>query len=201
MISIKKFYCNEKGSVLFIAIMMTAILLLLGTTASIISVNAYKMRQVESVSKKNFHIAESISQEAEMKLDEYVKKYLDNSYQEVLEYIEKNEDKTIDIEKENEIFNNIFKEQILTLDNKMEDTNNYNLKIVEGYEISVKINIQDLEKKENIDGYNIVIFSSFEDKDIQESIRIKYKIKSPRYKNFEYNKDLIEQMEWSNYKW
>lgn len=201
MIKIKRFYINEKGSVLFITIMMTAILLLLGTTASIISVSAYKMRKVESVAKKNFHIAEAISQEAEIKLDEYVKEYVENSYQELAEYIEKNEAKTIDIEKRDEIFKDIFKKQAITLDSKIEDIEDYNLKIIEGYDLSVKVNLEDLEKQKNIEEFDISIISSFEDRDIQESIRVKYKIKLPRYKSLEYNKNLIEQIEWSNYKW
>lgn len=201
MIRIKKFYFNEKGSVLFIAIMMTAILLLLGTTASIISVSAYKMRKVESVAKENFHIAEAISQEAEIKLDEYVKEYVENSYQELAEYIEKNEDKIIDIEERDEIFKDIFKKQVITLASKMEDTEAYNLKIIEGYDILVKVNLEDLEKQKNIDEFDISVISSFEDRDIQETIRVIYKMKLPRYKKFEYNKSLIEQIEWSNYKW
>lgn len=199
MISIKKFYFNEKGSVLFIVIMVTATLLLLGTTASVISLSSYKMSKVESLSKKNFHIAEAISEEAELKLDEYIKRYLYNSYEKTSEYIKENEGKSI--KEKNEIFKEIFKDQILTLKKNLENTTDYNLKTLEKYDISVDVILEDLQKQKDIEEFDISIISLFEEQHIPEMIKIKYKIKLPKYNDFKQNLNLIEKEQWSNYKW
>lgn len=199
MISIKKFYFNEKGSVLFIVIMVTATLLLLGTTASVISLSSYKMSKVESLSKKNFHIAEAISEEAELKLDEYIKRYLYNSYEKTSEYIKENEGKSI--KEKNEIFKEIFKDQILTLKKNLENTTDYNLKTLEKYDISVEVILEDLQKQKDIEEFDISIISLFEEQHIPEMIKIKYKIKLPKYNDFKQNLNLIEKEQWSNYKW
>lgn len=202
MIKIKKFYFNERGSILFLVIMTTSILLLLGVTASIISLSAYKMRKVETLVKKNFHIAEAISQEAEMKVDESIKEYLYNSYEEVLVYIEENEDKDEIIEEEkDEIFKDAFKNQIITLKNNIENVERYNLKIIEKYDISASLVLEELNIEEDIEGFDMSIISLFKEKNIEERVKIKYRIDLPEYNDFKQNQDLVKKIQWVNYKW
>ena len=213
MIKIKKLYYNEKGSILFLVIMMTFVLLMLGMTALTISLSSYKMRKAESVVKKNFHLAEAISQEAEMKLDEYIKDYLDNSYEKLVEYIEKNEDKDIKKEQMKKIFNDSFNKQIINLKKQIEDVNNYNLKAIEKYDISVEARLEDLDIQEDIKGYDLYISSSFEEDNIEEKIKIEYRIRLPEYPNetdshkysefikYKENQNLIRKVNWLNYRW
>lgn len=209
MIKIKKHYFNERGAVLLVAVMMTSILMLLGITASMVSISSYKMRKTESVVKKNFHISEAISQEAEMKLDEYIKEYLYESRKEVEEYIEKNEDSDMDIEQrmnkeeKTEMFKNIFKEKLKTLKKDIEDTNSYNLKIIEKHEISVEVVSEYLEKQEDVEEFDMSIISLFEDQNILEKVKIKYKISMSELKHhsFKADKNVIEKIQWSNYRW
>lgn len=157
------------------------------------------MSKVESLSKKNFHIAEAISEEAELKLDEYIKRYLYNSYEKTSEYIKENEGKSI--KEKNEIFKEIFKDQILTLKKNLENTTDYNLKTLEKYDISVEVILEDLQKQKDIEEFDISIISLFEEQHIPEMIKIKYKIKLPKYNDFKQNLNLIEKEQWSNYKW
>ena len=213
MIKIKKLYYNEKGSILFLVIMMTFVLLMLGMTALTISLSSYKMRKAESVVKKNFHLAEAISQEAEMKLDEYIKDYLDNSYEKLVEYIEKNEDKDIKKEQMKKIFNDSFNKQIINLKKQIEDVNNYNLKAIEKYDISVEARLEDLDIQEDIKGYDLYISSSFEEDNIEEKIKIEYRVRLPEYPKetdshkysefikYKENQNLIKKVNWLNYRW
>lgn len=203
MIKIKKFYFNERGSILLLVIMVASILLLLGFTAMTVSLSAYKMRKVESVAKKNFHIAEAISQESEMKVDEYIKEYLDNSYEEIAVYIEKNEAKykVVEVEEKNAIFKDEFKDQIITLKSNIEDVESYNLKIIEKYDIAVTLILEDLDIQEDIEGFDMSIISLFKEQNIEEKVKIKYRIDLPEYNDFKQNKKLIKKMQWLNYKW
>lgn len=203
MIRIKVFYFNERGSVLLITIMMTSILMLLGTTANIVSVSTYKMRKVESVSKKNFHIAEALSQEAEMKLDELIKEYLYDSRREVTEYIEEDEDSDMDIEEKNEMFKDIFKDKLRMLKVNIENTNAYNLRIIEKHDISIEVESEYLEKQEDVDQFGMSIISLFEDRDIAEKIKIEYEIiiSALDYEDFKEDENVIEKIQWLNYKW
>ncbi len=198
MITNKSLYLEEEGHTLIIVIIMIAILLSLVFTANELCSDNYKVKNVNSVCKKNFYVAEALSEEADIKLHEYLKKTVNSSYELVLKYVIQNdEEHDMDIETINRKFKSIFKQQIKMLKDKIENENDYNLKIVDKYNISVDITLEQCLSTHN---FNISIFSVFKDEMITEKIRTKYIIKLPEYSDFEHNRNLIDKIDWVNYK-
>ncbi len=180
-------------------IITTSILLVLGFTTITISQDNFKMKNVNSISKKNFYIAEALSEEADMKLHEYLKKSLDISYEKLLNYIsESDEINGTDIVLINEKFQEFYKEQVYLMKRELEITDNYNLKIIEKYEFLIKVNIEDnLET----DGFNMHILAIFEDENIVEKIQTQYTIDLPKYNDHDHNRSLLKRAGWVNFKW
>lgn len=190
---------DENGYILIFVIIITPILLLLGLTSHTISSDDYDMKKINSICKKNFYIAEALNEEAEIKLHESIKKYLDNSYEIILKYIIENDHNyDMSIEKIEKKFKVIFTNNIKNIRSEIEDIDNYNLRIIEKYNIDVKVVLE-----ENLvsNDFEISITSTYKDRNIVERIRSKYKVKLPEYRDFEHNKDLIEKNHWKNYKW
>lgn len=155
------------------------------------------MKRTNSISKKNFYLAEALAEEVDMKLEEHLKRSVYDSYERILKYIGDNDYGEMDVKVINRIFKSIFKDKFKLCQDELEDENTYNLKIIEGYDISVEVNLEeDLEKEV----FNISILSTYEEKNIEEKIRYKYKVKFPEYDDFDHNKNLIKRPRWVNYK-
>lgn len=190
---------NENGYILIFVVIITPILILIGLTTHSISKDVYGMNTISSVCKKNFYIAEALNEEAEIKLYENIKIYLDNSYEIILKYIiENNYNQDMSIEKIEKKFKVIFINNLNNIKNEIEDKDKYNLKIIEKYNIDVKVAFEENMKTND---YEISITSIYKDRNIIERIRTKYKVKLPEYSDFEHNKNLIEKIHWKNYKW
>ena len=189
---------DERGYVLVLVIIITSILLLLGFTAIVLSQDNFKMKNINSISKKNFYVAEALSQEAEVKLDEHLDKILEDSYREIEVYLEDNESSKLDINLIDKLLQKLFNEQIHIIKVKLEDVSGYNLKIIENYNFLVDV---DIEESLEVEGFNISIVSIFEDENITEKIQTNYTIEFPRYEDSTQNKNLLKKVGWVNSKW
>ena len=189
---------DEKGYTLVFVIIITSILLLLGFTAIVLSQDNFKMKNINSISKKNFYVAEALSQETEIKLDEYLDQILEDSYREIEAYLEDNESSKLDINLIDKQLQKLFNEQIHIIKIKLENVNGYNLKLIENYDFLVSVSI---EESLEIEGFNISITSIFEDKNITEKIQTNYTIEFPRYEDSTQHKNLLKKVGWVNSKW
>lgn len=190
---------NEEGYVLAFVIIITSILLLLGFTSLTLTQDNFKMKNVNSISQKNFYIAEALSQEVDVKLDELLDKSLEICYKQLSNYIEENNyDQALDEVLINKKFQELYKEQVHIVKNKIENSSDYNLKIIEKHDISVEAK---LEENLEIQGFNIYVVSIFENRNIIEKIRTEYTIESPKYNDSIHNKDLLKKIGWVNSKW
>lgn len=196
MISIKPL--SEKGYSLVLIIIITSILLLLGFTAITLSQNNLKMKIVNSRSKKNFYVAEALSQEVDMKLHEYLEESLDITYKKLLKDIEYEENSDIDIDLINKKFQQLYEEQVYETVKKLGNANNYNLKIIEQCNVSIDVKI---EENLEINGFNMYVISTFKEQNILEKIQTDYIIHLPNYKDTKHNKQLIKKVGWVNSKW
>ena len=173
-------------------------MLLLGlTTLSLTQTNHY-MKLTNSISKKNFYIAEALAEEADMKLEEYLKRSIYDSYERVLKYIGDNDYGDMDVKVINRIFKSIFRDKFKVCKAELEDINNYNLKVIEGYDILVEVILEEDIDKEV---FNITIISTCDEKQNIERIIKKYQVKFPEYDDFDHNKNLIKEIRWVNDKW
>ena len=190
---------NEKGYALAFVIITTSILLLLGFTSLILSQDNFKMKNVNSISQKNFYIAEALSQEVEIKLDESLDESLEICYEHLSNYIEENDyDQILDEILINKKFQELYKEQVHIVKKKIENSSDYNLEIIEKYDVSIEVK---LEENLEIQGFNMYVFSIFEDKNITEKIQTEYTIEFPKYNDSTHNKNLLKKIGWVNSKW
>lgn len=181
---------NEDGYVLVLVLIVTSVLLMLGLmTINIAQVN-YKMKQLNSQGKKNFYAVEALIEESEMKLHDYVGQAVDYSYESI--------SPELIYEENNKNFKNVYKKEIKKLKNKLEDTNSYSIKTIEGYKVMVEVELKECIGEE---AFNLSIISTVKDKKITEKIKTQHKIIIPEYMDYNYNKQLAKRIDWMNYKW
>lgn len=183
---------NEDGFILLFVVIVTAMLLLMGFSAIILSNDDYEMKIINSTGKKNFYTAEAAIEEADMIIHQHIEESISYSYETLLE---------LDLEDDlkSQEFKKIYKSQMGSLSSKLKDIDSYRLKNREKKEFTVDMQFIEVENPEV--EFQLTLTAVCSEKGIRESIEVKYQIMTPEYMDFDFNSDLVKRKSWVNNKW
>lgn len=198
---------KEDGYTLVLVIIISTSIFVLGIATTSVSFINYDMKRLNSISKRNFHIAEAGAEEAELILYEYIQEAIIYSYYEIYKYEEmiKLKGNSLEIEnfyteKRNNMFKEIYKRYANNIIVKLNDISEYNLNTQDGYNFLIESSISDIEHEDGIK-FILTIKSSYEGMGVMERIISEYLISIPTYGENHKSKDLIEKIGWKNFKW
>lgn len=194
---------NEEGYIFVFVLIVTSTLLTLGLATATISHTNFKMKQINSQGKKNFYVVEALVEESDMKLYNYVERANYHSYFSTYDDINKvcEYDKTkfeLTYYEKNQIFKDVYKSEIKKMKTKLENIDEYSIKTVEGYKVTLEAELEECMEEEK---FIISMISTYKDKNIIEKIKTQYNIIIPEYKDYGGNIQLVSRVKWMNYKW
>lgn len=194
---------DEEGYIFVFVLIVTSTLLTIGLATVTISETNFNMKKLNSQGKKNFYIVEALVEESDMKLYNYVLKANDYSYYSTYDDLNKisNYDKTkfeLTYEEKNQIFRDVYRNEIKKLEKKLGNINEYSIKIVDGYKVTLEAELEECIEE---DIFIISMISTYKDEKIMEKIKTQHNIIVPEYKDYGSNKQLVSRVNWMNYKW
>lgn len=193
---------NQKGSTLIIVLIIFSILSVLGTTMFSLAVSNYKMKLINSKSKKNFYFAEAGIEEVYGLIGNLVEESIKEGNESADNYL-----KSINFEKKSVPYINedgsINKEYIelqqkIKFKNKFINYFNDNIKKVienENNYITSKKGNFDIEVKEYDENTNVIkIQSNFNKDGVSKKIIAKYHISIPEYNQPYYIESVVKEV-------